>query len=76
MKARRTRFDGKTAAAVTVVLPMAIYSLSTNSAHGKKDEDVKKERYLLLDSRVVANTQNAQLTLGVVEKHACQSSFW
>ena len=42
MKARRTRFDGKTAAAVTVVLPMAIYSLSTDGAHGKKDEDVNK----------------------------------
>ena len=75
MKARRTRFDGKTAAAVTVVLTMAIYSLSTDGAHGKKDEDVKKERYLLLDSRVVANTQNAQLTLGVVEKHASNPLF-
>ena len=40
-----------------------------------KDEDLKKERYLLLDSRVVANTQNAQLTLGVVEKHASNPLF-
>ena len=75
MDARRTKFDGKTAVAATIMLTMAIYSLSTNSAHGKKDEDVKKERYLLLDSRVVANTQNAHLTLGVVEKHPSNPLF-
>ena len=75
MDARRTKFYGKTAVTATIMLTMAIYSLSTDGAHGKKDEDVKKERYLLLDSRVVANTQNAQLTLGVVEKHASNPLF-
>ena len=39
MKARRTRFDGKTAAAATVVLAMAIYRLSTDGAHGMKDNE-------------------------------------
>ena len=36
---------------------------------------MNKERCLLLDSRVVANTQNAQLTLGKVEKHASNPLF-
>ena len=47
------------------MLAMAFHLLTTDSADVKKDEDVKKDRYLLLDPRVIANVRNAQLTLEV-----------
>ncbi|MDE0300533.1 MAG: hypothetical protein OXN17_18005 [Candidatus Poribacteria bacterium] len=69
------KFDGKTAVAAAIMLAMAFHLLTTDSADGKKDEDVKNDRYLLLDPRVVAAAQNAQLTLGVVEKHPANPLF-
>lgn len=59
------KFDGTTAVAAAIMLAMAFHLLTTDSADGKKDEDVKKDRYLLLDPRVIANVRNAQLTLEV-----------
>ena len=69
------KFDGKTAVIATVILAVTICRLPADSARGKKDEDVKKDRYLLLDSRVVASIHNAQLILGVVEKHPANPLF-
>lgn len=34
------------------MLAMAFHLLTTDSADGKKDEDVKNDRYLLLDPRL------------------------
>lgn len=47
------------------MLVALICSLLTDSAFGMKDEDVKKDSYLLLDFRVIATAHNTQLTLGV-----------
>ena len=69
------KFDGKTAVIATVILAVTICRLPADSARGKKDEDVTKDRYLLLDSRVVASIHNAQLILGVVEKHPANPLF-
>ena len=59
------KFDGKTVVAAAIMLAMAFHLLTTDSADGKKDEDVKNDRYLLLDPRVIANIHNAQFTLEV-----------
>ena len=47
------------------MLAMAFHLLTTDSADGKKDVDVKNDRYLMLDPCVIANVRNAQLTLEV-----------
>ena len=47
------------------MLAVVFQSFWADSTHGKKDEDVKKDRYLLLDPRVIANVHNAQFTLEV-----------
>lgn len=40
----------------------------SNLAIGQVTKDAKRDRYLLLDSRIIENTQNAKLTVGVVQK--------
>ena len=59
------KFDGKTAVAAAIMLATAFHDLLRDSAHGKKDADVSKNRYLMLDPRVIANVHNAQFTLEV-----------
>ncbi|MDE0043589.1 MAG: hypothetical protein OXT74_16235, partial [Candidatus Poribacteria bacterium] len=65
MDADRAKFDGISAIAAAIMLAMAFHLFATDSADGKKDEDVKNDRYLLLDPRVIANVHNAQFTLEV-----------
>ncbi len=36
---------------------------------------MKRDKYLMLDSRVIANVRNAQLTLGAVKKHPANPLF-
>lgn len=59
------KFDGKTAVAAAIMLAMAFHLLTTDSADGKKNVGVSKNRYLMLDPRVIANVHNAQFTLEV-----------
>ena len=75
MKTRRTKFGGKSALVATVILAVTICILPADSAHGSKDRDMKRDKYLMLDSRVIANVRNAQLTLGAVKKHPANPLF-
>ena len=36
---------------------------------------IARDRYLLLDSRIIANTENAKLALGTVKKHPANPLF-
>ena len=65
METRCREYDGKTAVAAAIMLATAFHDLLRGSGRGKKDADVSKNRYLMLDPRVIANVRNAQLTLEV-----------
>ena len=40
-----------------------------------KEVNMKRDRYLLLDNRIVEKSENAQLTLGTVKKHTANPLF-
>ena len=52
---------------ITIVLAACL--LTAVTSFGKADDKVfKRDRYLVLDSRIIGNTENAELTIGVVQK--------
>ena len=69
------KFDGNTAVIATVILAVTICSLPADSAHGKEDRGIKRDNYLLLDTRIIANVHNAKLTLGKIKKHPANPLF-
>ena len=50
------------------MLGVAICSMMTNVAHGEIDPVMKRDRYLVLDSRVIDKTNNVELTVGFARK--------
>ena len=63
-----------------IAVAMAAITLSVGSATAaERLEDIhtdhKRDRILLLDSRIIASTQNAKLTLGKVKKHPANPLF-
>ena len=40
-----------------------------------KSEHPDEQRYLLLDNRIIEDTENTELTLGTVEKHPSNPLF-
>ena len=69
------RTTTKITIAIMVLLGTAIWSTGANGA-GKKSNDVsKRDRYLLLDSRIIDQTISAKLFLGKVKKHTANPLF-
>jgi hypothetical protein len=51
--------------ALTVALGSSLVSDASQNETGEHE----RNRYLLLDSRIIENTENAKLTIGKVQKH-------
>jgi hypothetical protein len=61
---------------VIIALLGAIFWFPRASAATEESNDViKRDRFLLLDSRIVESTKNAKLTIGAVEKHPFNPLF-
>lgn len=62
----------------TLVMAMLIVALWSVQAIGAASNDKtasQRKRYLLLDARIIDKTENAQLVLGKVQKHAANPLF-
>ena len=53
---------------IIAVLGMVLWITGANGAIKKSNDAPRRDRYLLLDSRIVQDTENAKLTLGTVQK--------
>ncbi len=60
---------------LTVLLVVLAVSLCSCGALQNESGGYGRDRYLLLDSRIIASTQNAKLTLGKVRKHTGNPLF-
>ncbi len=67
-----TKINVKTNIQVTItIMAMLATSLWVTGANGaieKSDDGLNRNRYLLLDSRIIEDTENAVLTVGMVQK--------
>ncbi|MCK4294732.1 MAG: hypothetical protein KAY65_16135, partial [Planctomycetes bacterium] len=67
-----TKIDVKINTEVTItimaMLAMSIWVAGANGAIKKNNDGPKRNRYLLLDSRIIEDTENAVLTVGTVQK--------
>ena len=68
MDAHKEKASAKVTAAAVVMVAAAVSGAPAGEARAEGDEVMKRDRYLLLDSRVVESTENARLTVGVVQK--------
>jgi len=68
----KTQLSRSTNKRITIVVMMALaVVLCSSQAIGAPGRD----RYLLLDSRIIDDTENAELTLGAVKKNPCNPLF-
>jgi hypothetical protein len=58
-----------------LLAPCAVVEVEENGASTAETKSAKRDRYLLLDERIVAQTKNAKLTIGKVEKHRSNPLF-
>ena len=68
MAAHNRKANAKAALTAMAVLVMAGCGTTANEARGGIDQGLKRDRYLLLDSRVIETAENAKLTVGSVRK--------
>ncbi|MFC1600842.1 DUF5695 domain-containing protein [Candidatus Sumerlaeota bacterium] len=68
MNTYNVRMSATVNAAAMMLIAAVIGSAPAAESRGKVDESMKRDRYLLLDSRIIENTVNAQLSLGKTEK--------
>ena len=54
---------------VVIVVLGSLFSLAIASGQTPVNHEVKSIKFLVLDSRIIDNVQNARLTLGTVKKH-------
>ena len=66
-----SRFTNRGVLTVTILALM----ISLLSLQASKADVYERDRYLLLDSRIIEDTENAKLTLGKVEKHKANPLF-
>ena len=60
----------------TITAVLAVFLLTTVTSFGKPPDDLfKRDRYLVLDSRIIKSKGNAKLTLGTVKKHLANPLF-
>ena len=57
------------AAILFLSAPCAVVDAEETGASTTETKSAKRDRYLLLDERIVAQAKNAKLTIGKVEKH-------
>ena len=61
---------------LSIILSTALIAVSCNAAFGaEKTKLAPRQKYLLMDSRVVAASDNASLSVGKVTKHASNPLF-
>jgi len=65
MTKRGKGVDAKVTIAIMAIL---LWVSGVNEAIEKRDDAPRRDRYLLLDSRIVQETENAKLTVGTVQK--------
>lgn len=53
---------------IIAMLAMSLWVAGANGAIEKNNDGPKRNRYLLLDSRIIEDTENAVLTVGTVQK--------
>jgi hypothetical protein len=63
------------AVTMVVALLVALWSSQTIGAASNGDDALERNRYLLLDSRIIDKTENAQLVIGKVQKHRANPLF-
>jgi len=68
MNACKKKTNARVIIAAMAMVGVAVWSTVVNESPGGVDEGGKRDRYLLLDSRVVESTENAKLTVGTVQK--------
>jgi len=68
MSERNEETEVRATLARMAVLAAAILCGLGDSALGEDGPDTRRERYLLLDSRIIENVDNAELTVGAVRK--------
>ena len=51
-----------------LIVAMAAWAIATSSFVQADDVDTERDRYLLLDSRIIEDTENVHLTVGTVQK--------
>ncbi len=72
---RDAGMGGKVIAAIMVAAGMSLWGVVGCGAVEKGARSAEGSRYLLLDSRIVGNTENAILTVGTVQKDARNPLF-
>ena len=68
MNADNRKANGRVIMATVAMVGAAACGAAENKARGGVDEGAKRDRYLLLDSRIIESTENARLTVGAVRK--------
>lgn len=72
---REKEMDTKVAIAIMAMLVVGFWIPRASAAIEKNNDDVKRNRYLLLDSRIIEMVENAKLTVGTVKKHPSNPLF-
>ena len=72
---REKEMDTKVAIAIMAMLVVGFWIPRASAAIEKNNDGVKRNRCLLLDSRIIEMVENAKLTVGTVKKHPSNPLF-
>jgi len=72
---REKEMDTKVAITMIAVLVASFWIPRESAAIEKNNDDVKRNKYLLLDSSIIEMVENAKLTVGTVKKHSSNPLF-
>jgi len=64
----RKKTNARVIMAAMLIVGVAICSTVASESPRRANEGMKRDRYLLLDSRVIESVENAELTVGTVQK--------